>query len=200
MTKLEEAIVFAVNAHSGAKRKGSDMPYILHPLEVMTIVASMTDDEDVMAAAVLHDTVEDTPITLNDITAKFGIRIADLVEYESENKREDEPPEKTWKIRKQESIDHLRTASREAKMICLGDKLSNLRQIERNHAVSGEAIWEKFNQKDSKQHLWYYSSLFEIIKDEYLDDVLTEEYKKLLETVFKGDSKVELLGCDRIQP
>ena len=60
MTKIERAIQYAVDAHAGSKRKGKDRPYILHPIEVMTIVAGLTEDEDVIAAAVLHDTVEDT--------------------------------------------------------------------------------------------------------------------------------------------
>ena len=184
MTKLEEAIVFTVNAHTGAKRKGSDMPYILHPLEVMTIVASMTDDEDVMAAAVLHDTVEDTDVSLEDVEEKFGPRIAGLVASETENKREDQPAENTWRIRKQEAIDHLRTSRLEAKMRCRGDKLSNLRQMARDHAALGETLWERFNQIDKTQHAWYYCTLYEIISKEFQNDLKTEEYRRLLKTMY----------------
>ncbi len=184
MTKLEEAIVFATNAHAGVKRKGSDAPYILHPIEAMMIVASMTDDEEVMAAAVLHDTVEDTHVTLKDIKERFGQRIAELVASESENKREDQPPEETWVIRKQESIEHLRTASHEAKMICLGDKLSNLRQMARDYKLFEENIWKRFNQKDKMMHAWYYDSLFSILREEFPNAPATAEYAKLFFDVF----------------
>ena len=184
MTKLEEAIVFAKNAHAGVKRKGSDTPYILHPIEAMMIVASMTDDEEVMAAAILHDTVEDTHVTLKEIKERFGQRIAELVALESENKREDQPPEETWMIRKQESIEHLRTASHEAKMICIGDKLSNLRQMARDYKLFEENIWKRFNQKDKMMHAWYYDSLFSILRDEFPNAPATAEYTKLFFEVF----------------
>ena len=87
MTLFEEAVMFAVQAHSGMRRKKEEIPYILHPLEVATITSSMTTDERVLAAAVLHDTVEDTPVTIEEITEKFGKRVAELVSSETENKR-----------------------------------------------------------------------------------------------------------------
>ena len=107
---LDKAIIFAVNAHRGQLRKGSNAPYILHPMEAAAIVAAMTDDEEVIAAAVLHDTVEDTAVTLDEICEQFGKRVAELVAAESENKREDKPAASTWKIRKEETIEHLKTA------------------------------------------------------------------------------------------
>ncbi len=75
MTKIESAVQYAVFAHAGTKRKGKDRPYILHPVETMTIVAGMTEDEDVIAAAVLHDAVEDTSVTPEDIEREFGERV-----------------------------------------------------------------------------------------------------------------------------
>lgn len=84
MTLLDEAIIFAVQAHSGQVRKGTNRPYILHPLEAAAIVASMTDDLEVIAAAVLHDTMEDANVSLAEITSKFGPRVAGLVQAETE--------------------------------------------------------------------------------------------------------------------
>lgn len=83
---IEKAIQFAVLAHSGTKRKGKARPYILHPVEVMTIVAGLTEDEEVMSAAVLHDVVEDTDIGPDVIRKEFGERVTQLVMAESENK------------------------------------------------------------------------------------------------------------------
>lgn len=184
MTKVEQAIQFAVRAHAGAKRKGKSRPYILHPLEAMVIVASITEDEDVLAATVLHDTVEDTDTTKEDLLRLFGHRVASLVAAESENKREGQKAEDTWKTRKQETIDHLKTVDREAKLICLGDKLSNMREITRDYEQLGVGIWERFNQKDPNLHKWYYRSLFEVLKEEFPATSAIEEYGQLLEKVF----------------
>lgn len=162
---LDKAIVFAVNAHRGQLRKGSNAPYILHPMEAAAIVAAMTDDEEVIAAAVLHDTVEDTAVTLDEICEQFGKRVAELVAAESENKREDKPAASTWKIRKEETIEHLKTAPKEVKMLTLGDKLSNIRSICRDYEAQGDALWQRFNQKDKNEHRWYYKSIADCLSD-----------------------------------
>ena len=184
MKLLDDAINFATKAHAGVSRKGKTRPYILHPLEAMNIASTLTEDEEVLAAAVLHDTVEDTDVTKADIRAAFGSRVADLVAAESEDKREDLPAESTWETRKQETIEALKTASRDIKTICLGDKLSNFRELSRDYADLGDALWERFNQKDKAMHCWYYSSLYEILKDEFGDVPAIQEYGNLLEKVF----------------
>ena len=117
MDLFDRAIEFAVKAHSGAVRKGTETPYIVHPMEVAAIVATMTNDASVLAGAVLHDVVEDTEYTIDDIRREFGDKVAALVASESENKREDLPSSETWKIRKQETLDHLEHAPVEVKMI-----------------------------------------------------------------------------------
>ena len=186
MTKLEQAIIFAVNAHRGVKRKGKERPYILHPLEVLTIVGSLTDDEEVLAAAVLHDTLEDTDVTRRNLVAVFGERVAALVDSESENKREEYPAESTWRLRKQETLDHLKGASKDVKLICLGDKLANIRELARDYESLGDALWERFNQKDKSMHCWYYGSLLEILAEEFGDIPAVREYGSLMRKVF-GD-------------
>lgn len=184
MNKVETAIQYALDAHAGMKRKGKERPYILHPLEVLCIVSTMTGDEDVLAAAVLHDTVEDTGVTLFDIREHFGERTASLVASESENKRENQSAESTWRIRKQETIDHLKSADRDVKLICLGDKLSNLREIARDYALMGDALWERFNQKDKAMHRWYYSSILELVSGTIDEVPAIGEYRELMVTVF----------------
>ncbi len=184
MTMIEKAVIFAVNAHAGTKRKGKDRLYILHPLEAMTIVGSITEDENVLAAAVLHDTVEDTDTTREDILRNFGPRVAELVDAESENKREDQKAEDTWQIRKQQTIDHLKDADRDAKLICLGDKLANLREISRDYESLGPELWQRFNQRDPEMHGWYYRSLFEVLEQEFKGAPAIEEYAVLLGKVF----------------
>lgn len=184
MTLLDEAIIFAVQAHSGQVRKGTNRPYILHPLEAAAIVASMTDDLEVIAAAVLHDTLEDAHKSVNEIAEKFGRRVADLVQSETENKREDLPASDTWLTRKQETIDHLRHDQDIAvKMVALGDKLSNIRAIYRDHLAIGDRLWERFNQHDPRMHAWYYRAIAEVTA-ELKNYPAWQEYNLLVEKVF----------------
>ena len=101
MELVSEAIVFAAKAHDGMRRKKSEVPYILHPMEAAVIVGTMTSDQELIAAAALHDVVEDAGITLAEIEEKFGRRVRDLVASETEDKRETLRPEATWRIRKE---------------------------------------------------------------------------------------------------
>lgn len=180
MSIIEKAIHFATDAHKGVMRKGKDRLYILHPLEVMLIVSALTDDEDVIAAAALHDTVEDADVTIEDLKREFGDRIAALVNAESENKRCDQPSTNTWETRKRETIDKISSASREEKLICLGDKLANLREIARDHDLLGDLLWSRFNQKDKSMHAWYYSSIYRILREEFGTIPEIQEYERLL--------------------
>ncbi len=85
--RLEKAIIFAHRAHSRQLRKGTNTPYILHPMEAAAIVATMTDDPEIIPVAVLHDPIEDAGISPDEIAAKFGARVANLVHEETEDKR-----------------------------------------------------------------------------------------------------------------
>ena len=101
---VSEAIVFATKAHDGMRRRKSDAPYVLHPMEVGVIIGTITDKQEVIAAGLLHDVVEDAGVTIEEIGEAFGERVMALVASETENKREDLPPEQTWRIRKEESL------------------------------------------------------------------------------------------------
>ena len=184
MTKIAKAIIFAVDAHGCTTRQGKDRLYILHPIEAMTIVASLTEDEDVLAAAVLHDVVEDAGVTEAEIREAFGDRVAKLVIAESEDKMKDIPPESSWEARKQLTIDHLAGLERDALLICLGDKLANIREISRDYAALGDRLWERFNQKDKAKHAWYYSSVFQILAKALGEVPPIREYRALLKEVF----------------
>ena len=123
---LDRAIVFAVRAHAGTERRGKGFPYIVHPMEAVAIVATMTSDQELLAAAALHDTVEDTDVTVEQIRAEFGERIASLVASESDTLEAGVSEDASWHARKQAAIDRLAHASRDAKIVALGDKLSNM--------------------------------------------------------------------------
>ena len=180
---LDRAIIFATKAHEGQFRKGTQIPYILHPMEVAAIVSTMTTDPEIIAGAVLNDVVEDTDTTMDDIQEMFGDKVAFLVCSETENKRKNLSPQSTWKIRKQETLDHLKTASLDVKMITLGDKLSNIRSIYRDYNTIGDALWQRFNQKDASEQAWYYRSIVKFT-ERLSDTSAWLEYKTLTELVF----------------
>lgn len=181
--KIARAIEFAAKAHEGAVRKGTQIPYITHPIEVATIVSEMTDDEDVIIAALLHDVIEDTSYTAEDIAALFGERAAELVKGESENKREDQNPADTWLIRKEETIEHLKGAERDIKLIALADKLSNLRSTAGEYRVNGDEVFNRFNEKDKSKHEWYYRNIARALAD-LSDTPQWEELAELCDEIF----------------
>ena len=162
---VKEAYRFAEEAHKGQKRKGgNDIPYFTHIEETASIVKTLTDKKEVIAAAYLHDVVEDckkgdAKYTIKDIEDHFGQEVANLVDCETENKYESLPAHETWRKRKEETINHMKNAPIEAKMIALGDKLSNMRSIKRDYEACGDKLWQRFNQKDKEQHGWYYRSM-----------------------------------------
>ncbi len=180
---LDRAIVFAVQAHAGTERRGKGYPYIIHPLEAMEIVATMTTDQELLAAAALHDTVEDTDVTVEQIRAEFGERIASLVADESEERLEGVSEEESWFDRKQAAVAHLATASHDAKIIALGDKLSNMRAIARDYVVQKNSLWNLFHVKDRKYHEWHYRSLVAALRE--LEGTFAyKEFEQLVNHVF----------------
>ncbi len=180
---LDRAIVFAVKAHSGTERRGKGFPYIVHPMEAMEIVATMTPDQELLAAAALHDVVEDTPVTVEQIRSEFGDRIASLVAAESDSFEEGVSEEDSWHARKQAAIDRLARAPLEAKMVALGDKLSNMRAIARDYEVQGDALWNLFHAKDPADHEWHYRGLAESLR-ELEGTAAYREFTGLIDKVF----------------
>ena len=184
MDKVTKAIEFAAMAHDGMERKKDKTPYILHPLEAAVIVGTMTDNRDVISAAVLHDVVEDTDITIEEIEEKFGPRVRKLVESETENKRADLPPEATWKIRKEESLNNLASCGdTDVLMLWLGDKLANMRSFYRIWKAEGDSMWQSFNQKDPSQQKWYYGTIAELTSS-LKEFAAWQEYNELFKIIF----------------
>lgn len=175
----DRAIEFATKAHEGQFRKGTKRPYIVHPVEVADIVSGMTQDEEIISAAVLHDTIEDCPGVTKEILAReFSERVADMVAKESEDKS------KTWLARKSATIEYLRTAPREVQMIGLADKLSNMRDIDRDYPVCKEELWNRFRMKDKNIIGWYYKGVRDALRDNFRDIPAYQEYCRLIEKNF----------------
>lgn len=176
---INKAMIFAVKSHKGQVRKGTQVPYIVHPMEVGAIVAGITSDPEMIAAAILHDTVEDCPqVTLDTIREEFGERVAELVESDSENKSD------SWEKRKGDTIESLKKEkSLDKKLIALADKLSNIRSVQRDYEKLGDRLWERFNMKDKRMQGWYYHGVKDALSDlnglrEY------REYAELVNQVF----------------
>ena len=180
---FEKALLFAMKAHRGQKRKDGG-EYLLHPLEVACIIGSITHDEDVIAAGLLHDTVEDTDVTAEEILAEFGPHIAALVASETEDKRPGIPPEESWKIRKEESLDFLKNSTDPGvRILWLGDKLSNFRAISRDYDVLGDDVFLRFHVTDPAEQKWYYGSVLELVS-ELSGTAAYQEFAALIKKVF----------------
>ena len=180
---LDRAIVFAVKAHAGTERRGKGFPYIVHPMEAMEIVATMTPDQELLAAAALHDTVEDTDVTIDQIRAEFGDRVASLVAAESDVMVEGVSEEDSWHARKQAAMDRLARAPHDAKMVALGDKMSNMRAIARDYAMQGDKLWSLFHASDPKDHEWHYRGLADSLR-ELSGTFAFQEFESLIDQVF----------------
>lgn len=180
---INKAIMFASACHANQTRKGTEIPYILHPLETGTIAARLCTkdskiDQEIICAAILHDVMEDAFISYETLVEMFGKKVADLVQIQSEDKS------KPWAERKQITINQLNNnTSISFEIVILADKLSNLRAIHRDYKVLGCKLWERFNVKEQYKHEWYYKS----IKDNINQLVHTQEfqeYMKLFDEVF----------------
>lgn len=154
MSKIEKALVFAVIHHQGQYRKGTKIPYIVHPVEVMSVLIENGADEDAVVAGILHDVVEDTSATLGDIKKEFGENIAKIIDFESENKG------LPYRVRKKEHMDRLAKAPLNAQFVNLADKYSNIKGLAENAKKFGEEYWNNFN--GSKEDIcWYYNYALE---------------------------------------
>jgi len=156
------AIGLALRKHEGQFRKGTRFPYIIHPLNVfrLLLMEQANDPEisdDVIIAGILHDAVEDTDMTLEQIETEFGSEVRRLVGTASEpEKLKNDPDQKeTWKERKLHTIEQLRVLDRAAKILSCCDKLDNARSMNEDYAMVGNELWDRFNApKDDI--FWYY--------------------------------------------
>lgn len=181
---LDHAIMTAVIAHANTERRGKGFPYIVHPMEAVEIVATITPDQELLAAAALHDVIEDTDMDIERIRQDFGERVATLVDAESDKFTEGLSETDSWHDRKQAAIDRLATASRDAKIVALGDKLSNMRAIYRDYTVQGDNLWQIFHAPNGKpDHEWHYRGLAQSLS-ELSDTFAYKEFVNLIDKVF----------------
>ena len=158
--KITKAINLAATLHDGQERKGDGLPYIVHPVSVALILMDYTDDEDVIIAGILHDTIEDTSYTGDQMEKVFGSHVTELV-LDVTEKDKDLP----WQQRKDDYLKHLLTSCHESKLICAADKLHNLQSMLEAFQKFGEKALEKFNAPVDKK-LWFYKECLKIFKND----------------------------------
>ncbi len=177
----------ATMAHDGQFRKGTDIPYITHPLAVAELTQTYMPDEDVFIAALLHDVLEDVPrdrIGPDDIVHAFGDRVLSLVQSVTEDKIPGEP-EKPWRERKEKYLQHLLTEEDEgAIIISVADKLHNIQCTLGDYAVIGDKLWDRFNG-DPVSQLWFYRSVAEIAAKKLGKKPLVEQLSEKIEQLDK---------------
>ena len=181
---IEKAIQLAAIAHRGQKRKGTDIPYITHPFGVGVLLCRAGCPEEVVIAGILHDTIEDTTLTLAEIRGEFGERVASTVEACSE-------PDKSlpWEERKRHTLEFLNSAPNDVRFVALADKLNNVRAISSDYRENGEGFWERFN-RGKEDHKWYYQGLVAALKDDSGDQAYQElhsQFAREVKAVF-GDA------------
>lgn len=181
MSMIDVAIEVAAKAHQNQFRKTTDIPYISHPYAVGLLLAQSGCSEEVIVSGLLHDTVEDTEITLEHIRENFGDKVASIVEGCSEPDRS-----LPWKTRKQHTIEFLKTASLEVRMVACADKLHNIRSIISEHEKIGDAVWERFNRGKNEQK-WYYQQLVESLDNApncQREGTLFHQFRQAVESLF----------------
>lgn len=177
--RLDSALRKAAWAHEQARqhRKGSDIPYIIHPVGVMMIASNVTDDEDVLIACLMHDVLEDVDSKIYskaDMQKQFGDRVVAIVKDVTKDSSE-----KDWHERSKAYLHHLQNgACEEAVTVSASDKIHNLKSILTDHSAYGEAIWSKFTTKSSSDQLWWYKSILDVIRSRKAPQSLVDELAK----------------------
>lgn len=175
---IEHAIGFAALKHTGQVRKGTSIPYISHPFAVGMMLQQAGESEKVVAAGILHDTLEDTAATEEEIRAVFGEQVLLLVKAASE-------PDKSrpWEDRKRHTVSKLVARSREELAIIVADKLHNLRSIRLDLEKTGEEVWNRFNRGKEQQE-WYYRGIVNTLVSRHEELAMAEELKEEVARVF----------------
>ena len=178
--RIEEALALALNAHRGQVRKGSDTPYIMHPIEVGLILSQAGCSEDAVCAGFLHDILEDTGMDIGEVRSILGDRVAALIDFMTEPEHHTRP----WEQRKHHTIGLAsRTGDREKLLLLLADKLANIRSIQRDKKRLGSGIWDRFNAGRDQQ-AWYYKSLGKAFEPSLKDHPLYGEYSRIVSDLF----------------
>lgn len=153
---LEKAMQLAMKAHRGFYEEETNEPYILHLIETLQILTAMDADTNLMAAGILHHTLENTDVKILDIYEQFGVDVAALVNCNTEDKG------KIWYVRKLTMLKDLSEENIRQKMLCLADNVANLRSWYREYKRIGDELWHRFDAPKGMQS-WYCSTFSDAV-------------------------------------
>ncbi len=180
--RLDAAVRRAAWAHeqAGQHRKGTDVPYIIHPVGVMMIASNVTSDEDVLIACLMHDVLEDVDSGIyseDDMRIEFGERVVTIVKDVTKDDNEAD-----WHKRSQLYLHHLQNkASDEAVIVSAADKAHNLLSILADYETAGDALWQRFSTKSGADQLWWYGSILDVVTSRGAPVGLTKHLAMLTE-------------------
>ncbi|AST91828.1 MULTISPECIES: HD domain-containing protein [Sutcliffiella] len=178
MSNINLAIEFASIAHRNQFRKGTNIPYISHPFAVGMMLQKENCEEEVVIAGILHDIVEDTEITLKELSLIFGEKVSTLVDKCTEKNKK-----LSWEERKSDAIQKVKTADKETCFIICADKLHNLLSIQEDLKKNGAEVWSRFNRGREKQK-WYYESVMDNLEQQIGDENIFKQLKTAIYDVF----------------
>jgi (p)ppGpp synthase/HD superfamily hydrolase len=161
--KLREAIDWAFELHKDQRRKVRDAPFIAHLLGVTSIVLELGGDEEQAIAAMLHDSVEDQGVTVDQIRERFGGRVAHIVDACTDSY---EKPKKPWYERKLKHLAemHDRRTSHDMLLVMAADKVHNVRSLVQDYAIEGPNLWERF-RGGTEGSIWYFYAMAEVFRE-----------------------------------
>ncbi|MGD2177113.1 MAG: HD domain-containing protein [Anaerolineae bacterium] len=162
--QYEEALRVATVAHRRQVRKGSGLPYIIHPVHVSVILLRHGFSMGCAIAGLLHDVVEDQGYDLTEIEARFGARVAETVGALSERKSDADGVKRPWDVRKREALQEMRGASRQTVAVKCADTLHNAHSFVHDLRREGAEVWQHFNRGPQSQ-LSYYRQILEIAEE-----------------------------------
>jgi (p)ppGpp synthase/HD superfamily hydrolase len=187
MDNVQRALMTAFECHTGQIRKAGGAPYIVHILDVARILlAEPGVSEDVVIAGILHDTLEDTSYTPQQLEHDFGPHILSLVQFATETEKDPamtkEEKTRTWRARKEHTIEACAHASRDQLLVLIADKLSNLASLQEELHLRGDAVWTAFNAT-KEDTTWYHRALRSAVADKLRDTTLFRLYARLVDDV-----------------
>jgi (p)ppGpp synthase/HD superfamily hydrolase len=187
---LDDALGFAADQFREKARKGTEVPYLTHLLQVMVTVAEHGGDEEQMIAALLHDYLEDIEGSDRRIVAeRYGERVARLVEALSDTTVRPKPP---WPERKQKYLDALAAEPHDVKLVSAADKLHNARCILRDHRTLGDALWKRFTAS-REETLWYYRRAVEALATGW-EHPIVDELREVVDALHRAVEDAPVSG------
>ena len=190
MEDITKAFEFASKAHGKQKRRINKAPYIIHPMDVAIILMKNHAPDEVVIAGLLHDTVEDTKTTIEDIEKNFGKEVSRLVKNVTEpaklkKKKIFPKTQEIWEEKKTHTINFIKTADKKTKMLSCADKLSNIRSMIEDEKTIKKKIWNNFHAPEEKQK-WYYESMLKSFAsgENIKDEDMYKQFKKAVKKVY----------------